>query len=284
MLLGKGNRDRGLLYRMIEDNRTERFLRKLGYRVVFFPTGYGATARHRLADQVIPSGAQGQPEVQSQFQSVWLMGTALRPALRLGCVMARCPSTAFPFRLGVTRACSLEVQAAGRPAEIESGAQVCLCPPAGSARTLRLQRGLLPEANGVAGGGLSRRGSGDACSLCGAGAMRESPSPAAGGSATPGQCAPAYHPHSGGPRQWALSLRTTTRIGGHHCRAELRDRTHVFAAYHLPGVEAQLYDTISPINAIASVLRAYFGASIPPLEDKTYYSSWGRPYDFTRIP
>jgi hypothetical protein len=282
-LLGKGNRDRGLLYRMIEDNRTARFLRKLGYRVVFFPTGYGATARNRLADQIIPSGAQGQPEVQSQFQSVWLMGTALRPALRLGCVMARCPSTAFPFRpespeLVLWKFRQLADLPRSNPGPRFVFAHLLVphepfvfkgdCSPkpmewreeASREEDREMRAAYVEQVRCV-----NRQ-----VLLLVDRLLQDSARP-------PIILIQADHGNGRFPFGRPPELEDITA-------EQLRDRTHVFAAYHLPGVEAKLYDTISPINAIASVLRAYFGASIPPLEDKTYYSSWQRPYDFTEIP
>ena len=51
-------RDRTTAYRMIEDSRTARLLHNLGYRTVFFPTPYGATARNRVADQIVPQHPQ----------------------------------------------------------------------------------------------------------------------------------------------------------------------------------------------------------------------------------
>jgi hypothetical protein len=64
---------------------------------------------------------------------------------------------------------------------------------------------------------------------------------------------------------------------------QLADRISVFAAYHAPGAEAELHDSITPVNALSAVLRAYFGASILPLPDHTYYSSWRAPYRFVQV-
>ena len=51
---------------------------------------------------------------------------------------------------------------------------------------------------------------------------------------------------------------------------QLTERTDIFAAYYLPGAHVALYDSITPINVLPIILRTYFGASIPPLEDHTY--------------
>jgi hypothetical protein len=67
-------------------------------------------------------------------------------------------------------------------------------------------------------------------------------------------------------------------------REQLIERTDIFAAYYLPGGgSAELYDSISPINVFPAVLRHYFGATLPRLEDRSYYSAWATPYQFTRL-
>jgi hypothetical protein len=59
----------------------------------------------------------------------------------------------------------------------------------------------------------------------------------------------------------------------------MRERTSVFAAYHLPGVpSSEIGDSISPVNVMRLVLRHYFGADLPPVEDETYWSSLNQPY------
>jgi hypothetical protein len=63
----------------------------------------------------------------------------------------------------------------------------------------------------------------------------------------------------------------------------IRERTDIFAAYHMPGVGPQLYDSITPANVFPVIFRHYFGANIPPVEDRTYYSSHDEPYRFTRL-
>jgi hypothetical protein len=37
------------------------------------------------------------------------------------------------------------------------------------------------------------------------------------------------------------------------------------------------------VNAARLVLRHYFGADLPPLEDASYWSTEGRPFDFVRV-
>ncbi|MGQ9684246.1 MAG: hypothetical protein ACUVX9_17080 [Anaerolineae bacterium] len=59
----------------------------------------------------------------------------------------------------------------------------------------------------------------------------------------------------------------------------------ILNAYHLPGgVDAALYDTISPVNSFRLILSSYFAADYALLEDRSYFSLWDRPYDFIEVP
>ena len=65
---------------------------------------------------------------------------------------------------------------------------------------------------------------------------------------------------------------------------QLRERTNVFAAYYLPGVDDRLvHDSISAINVLPIVLNHYFGTSIPLKPDASYWSEFGLPYRFTKV-
>lgn len=61
---------------------------------------------------------------------------------------------------------------------------------------------------------------------------------------------------------------------------KVRERTSVFAAYHLPGEHPPVSDTITPVNVLPLVFNTYLGAAIAPLPDRTYWSEWNRPYEF----
>lgn len=63
----------------------------------------------------------------------------------------------------------------------------------------------------------------------------------------------------------------------------LKERTSILNAILIPGHESQLYPTISPVNTFRLVLDAHFGTEFGFIEDKTFYSSWWSPYDFTDI-
>jgi hypothetical protein len=58
----------------------------------------------------------------------------------------------------------------------------------------------------------------------------------------------------------------------------------ILNAYYFPGREyGQLYQSISPVNSFRVVLNEFFGESYPLLEDKIYFSSIARPFDFTLV-
>ena len=52
-------------------------------------------------------------------------------------------------------------------------------------------------------------------------------------------------------------------------------------ASHLPdGGDVLLYPTITPVNTFRIVLKHYFNADLPLLEDKSFYSTYDRPFRF----
>jgi hypothetical protein len=66
--------------------------------------------------------------------------------------------------------------------------------------------------------------------------------------------------------------------------SQVAERIAVFAAYYLPGSHVDtVSETITPINVMRLVLRRYFGARLPEVEDASYWSGWERPYQFTKV-
>jgi hypothetical protein len=64
----------------------------------------------------------------------------------------------------------------------------------------------------------------------------------------------------------------------------LRERMAAFSAYLLPGLDPNgIGDSITPVNTIRVILRHYFGADLPPIEDASYWSSEDRPLELVRI-
>lgn len=65
---------------------------------------------------------------------------------------------------------------------------------------------------------------------------------------------------------------------------QVAERTDVFAAYHLPGVDPDAVpEDLTAVNLFRLVLREYFEADLPLIEDVTYWSALRRPYDLVRV-
>ena len=58
----------------------------------------------------------------------------------------------------------------------------------------------------------------------------------------------------------------------------------ILNAYYLPGHEAELYPTISPVNSFRLIFNDYFGGKYDMLKDITYYSPVPKLYDFSEVP
>ena len=280
--LGKSSRDRTLPYRMIEDSRTVRLLKTLGYRIVFFPTAYGATSRIMYADELIPSGARGQPKVRSEFLAVWIRLTILPSLVDVGCRISKCNLDAMPFQPESPDLILWKFTRLGEVATSRRGPKFVF------AHLLVPHEPYVFEAN---------------CA----------PKPIHWSARVDPAGDPDMHrAYVEQVRCVNLQLETFIRhvleksarppiiiLQADHGNGrfpfgrppdlgdisldQLTERTDIFAAYYLPGAHVVLYDSITPINVLPIILRTYFGAAIPPLEDHTYYSSWGQPYRFTQI-
>jgi hypothetical protein len=56
------------------------------------------------------------------------------------------------------------------------------------------------------------------------------------------------------------------------------------STFYLPGLNAHLYPTITPVNTFRLIFNAYFGQSLPLLEDVSHYSNYDDPFSFKTIP
>jgi len=63
-----------------------------------------------------------------------------------------------------------------------------------------------------------------------------------------------------------------------------RSRMENLSVYYLPGVDARLYPTITPVNSFRVIFNAYFGQNLPLLEDVSRYSAYTDPFTFKPIP
>jgi hypothetical protein len=65
---------------------------------------------------------------------------------------------------------------------------------------------------------------------------------------------------------------------------DLVERYSIFYAALLPGGgNADLYDTVSPVNGFRIVFNRYLGTDFPLLEDRSYYNRFLYPYAYTRV-
>ena len=64
----------------------------------------------------------------------------------------------------------------------------------------------------------------------------------------------------------------------------ITERMSIFNAYYLPVQNTDLiYDSITPVNSFRLILNAYFNANYELLEDKSYFSDYAHPYNFTDV-
>jgi len=62
--------------------------------------------------------------------------------------------------------------------------------------------------------------------------------------------------------------------------SDVRDRMRIFLAVQSP---LTIEPIGSPVNIYRHVFRAAFGVELPSLADRSFVSSWSRPYDFTEV-
>ncbi len=59
----------------------------------------------------------------------------------------------------------------------------------------------------------------------------------------------------------------------------------ILNAYFLPGGDQRsLYPSISPVNSFRVIFNTYFEADYPLLADRSYFSTYQDPYNFTVVP
>jgi hypothetical protein len=62
------------------------------------------------------------------------------------------------------------------------------------------------------------------------------------------------------------------------------ERMTILNAYYFPDSRYDdLYQRISPVNSFRVVLNTFFGASLELLPDKSYFSTWPKPYNFVDV-
>lgn len=65
---------------------------------------------------------------------------------------------------------------------------------------------------------------------------------------------------------------------------DLSERMSILNAYYFPGGRYDgLYPDITPVNSFRVVLNTFFGAHLPLLPDRSYFSTWPEPYRFIDV-
>lgn len=63
-----------------------------------------------------------------------------------------------------------------------------------------------------------------------------------------------------------------------------KERMSILNAYYLPGGKSKgLTDAITPVNTFRVIFNNYFGADLPLLPERSYFSPWGEPHHFTDV-
>lgn len=65
---------------------------------------------------------------------------------------------------------------------------------------------------------------------------------------------------------------------------EWEQQVDILNAYYFPEPGPELYPSITPVNSFRLIFSTYFGASLPRLPDKSYYTGFGESYKFTELP
>ncbi|HEB12089.1 MAG TPA: hypothetical protein ENI11_00215 [Actinobacteria bacterium] len=64
----------------------------------------------------------------------------------------------------------------------------------------------------------------------------------------------------------------------------IKERMRILNAYYLPeGGDRLVYDSITPVNTFRAILNHYFKTNYELLGDKSYFSTYERPYDFSNV-
>jgi hypothetical protein len=65
---------------------------------------------------------------------------------------------------------------------------------------------------------------------------------------------------------------------------DLHERMSILNAYYFPDHQYQgLYQDISPVNSFRVVFDTFFGANLPLLPDRSFFSTWSDPYHFIDV-
>lgn len=265
-----------LLNDPIEHNRLAAFLKREGYRFVFFPSSFKFASKNRYADLQLPPPR----EVIGEFRASWERTTLLPELVRGGCALLGCRPARFRL---LPESADLMDWKFERMTELAGGPQP----------TFVFAHLVLPHEPFLYNADCTHR---DPYWPANAGMLRDE-------EANQGYLAQIS----------CLNLKVAALVDSILARSRrppvillqsdhghgrmgplpdlkyvdayrLKERMAAFTAYLLPGLEpSRISDSITPVNAMRFVLGHYFGADLPLVEDASYWSSENEPLDFTRI-
>jgi hypothetical protein len=275
--LGAATTSRRPVDPLVEQNWTMSFLRKQGYRIVFFPTAFPTTRRNRFADLQIPSPDRIRPE----FVTAWLWTTPLPVAQEiacriLGCTVSRTSFTPEAAEMVDWKFQQLEQLAGGSQPVFAFLHLVIPHEPYMYWADCRHRRPYWPARDdGV--DALKVKAAYVEQIRCLNRKLERLVEVLQAGSRTPPVIVlQSDHGHGRFGRSLPDYSAATPE--------QREERASVFSAYALPGVRTSGFsDSITPINAMRFILREYFGAPLPPVEDLTYWSSKREPYRYVRF-
>jgi hypothetical protein len=255
----------------VEDNRAVSFLKSLGYEFVFMPSWFPPMTRNRHAELTVPT----PDRIRSNFAIVWAGTTMWQPIAHLACSIFGCAGYDVPETAAMQDWKFHELGAlasSARPRFVfahlvlphEPFVYRSDCTPrsppiefTGPLDTLRaayiaqiqcVNRKVIAMVDEI---------------------RRVAASP-------PVILLQADH-GNGQMEAGAVDLEPPTPRG-------VRERTDIFAAYAVPGAPDSLwYDTITPVNVLPAVFNQLFQLRLPRLPDRTYWSTYWRPFGFSQV-
>jgi hypothetical protein len=253
--------DRTILYQAIRDNRVARFLRQRGYRFVHFQSTWGATLYNPYADEQVQchAGLFQQEFFRALAEASWLKALQSRASEDLArCHLANlqslkqmgaAPGPKFVFAHFVPPHHPYLFDRNGRiPRSVTLSDQFELHKHLWEKRGQYLEQ--LQFMNGR---------------------IIEAIDEILARSARP-------------PIIVIQSDHGPQLVAGLELKESRRVRLANFAAFLLPGAPPELLPSnVSPVNEFRLILAHYFGADLPPLPDRHFYSSFRRPYAFEPV-
>lgn len=262
---GRKSNDRSIPYEMLHDNEVSRFLKSVGYKFIFFASGWSGTSFNRGADYTFAE----HHLFENEFWNTLMRTTALKPFAtnwlftregvlatfeRIPRVTGRFKSPCFVFAHIIPPHHPFRFDASGNKA-VARGGNVAAKKNA-YIDQVRFVNSKLEE---VVSGLLSGEGRKPVIIIQG------DHGPSYSGNLASKEVAP-------GVRE--------------PLEAFLRERSGILNAYYLPtgnGHTAALYEGISPVNSFREVFNLYLNTDLARLPDRCHHSTYRYPYDFRDV-